>query len=150
VRIDLRRATSLWPQQFLHRADVVASFEQVRRETVAQRVATRRLSDVGRDARRTSSPAASPSRRCASACSGRPPGRSTAASAGNRNCHACFRAQRRILPRQACRAVALRRILLHDRAHLRPEFAERCTSKRRLQPAGNIVRGPCPLRGLGW
>ena len=46
VRVDHRRLHVRVAQQFLHGADVVAVFEQVRREAVAERVAADRLLDA--------------------------------------------------------------------------------------------------------
>jgi hypothetical protein len=48
VRVHLRGGHVLVPEQFLHRADVVAGLEQVRGERMPQRVAARRLGDAGR------------------------------------------------------------------------------------------------------
>jgi hypothetical protein len=48
MSVDLSRLHILVPEQFLHRADVVAVFQQVGRETVAQRMCTDRIVEVGR------------------------------------------------------------------------------------------------------
>ncbi len=48
MRIDHRRLHITMPQQFLDSSDIVAVFEQMRREAMAQRVAACRLGDVRR------------------------------------------------------------------------------------------------------
>ena len=56
------RFQALVPQQQLHRANVDATFDQVGRETVAERVAMNGAVQPGRDAGRTTARCSEPSR----------------------------------------------------------------------------------------
>ena len=51
VRVDLRRRDVLVTEQLLDRAQVIAGFKQVRRETVPQCMCAERLGDRGDRAR---------------------------------------------------------------------------------------------------